>query len=164
MARTAYIIVKNVFLHNNVNIIRMKNIFSALLLTILFVSVGDLYGQGKAERNHIEPLELATLLESPDAGNTLILNTGPVNDIKGATNIGAVSEAKNLKKLRKLLRKQPKDKEIIIYCGCCPLASCPNIQPAYDMLEEMSFTNYKVLRLDEDLKVDWIDKGYPMAN
>jgi len=141
------------------------NFLKTSIAAILIMFLTPAYGQERqeADRQYIEPLELATLLESPDAGNMLILNTGPVNDIRGAVNIGAVSEAKNLKKLKKLLRKLPKDKEIVIYCGCCPLAGCPNIQPAYDLLTEMNFTNYKVLNLREDLKTDWIDKGYPMA-
>lgn len=133
-----------------------------ILMLCIFCTPTD--AQTTSAHSHIEPLELATRLESPEASNLLILNTGPVNNIKGATPIGPVSEAKNLKKLRKVLRKQQKDREIIIYCGCCPLAACPNIQPAYDMLTEMKFTNFKVLRLEEDLKVDWIDKGYPMAD
>lgn len=141
----------------------MKTLKIVIAALVLFLTHTQAQEKQSTGRQYIEPLELATLLESPDAGNILILNTGPVDDIKGAVNIGAVSEAKNLKKLKKLLRKQPKDKEIVIYCGCCPLAGCPNIQPAYDLLASMSFTNYKVLRLNEDLKVDWIEKGYPMA-
>ena len=136
---------------------------ATIILAAFFLTPA--YGQDNQVpgMQYIEPLELATLLESPGTDNLLILNTGPVDDIKGAMNIGAVSEPKRLKKLKKLLQKVPKDKEIIIYCGCCPLAGCPNIQPAYDLLSTMNFTNYKVLRLQEDLKVDWIDKGYPMA-
>lgn len=135
----------------------------AAVLMVFVLSPAYTQDSLKTGKQYIEPLELATLLESPEAANMLILNTGPVDDIKGAVNIGAVSEPKGLKKMKKLLRKMPKDKEIIIYCGCCPLAGCPNIQPAYDLLSEMNFTNYKVLRLQEDLKADWIDKGYPMA-
>ncbi len=57
---------------------------------------------------------------------------------------------------------QPRNKEIVIYCGCCPLSGCPNIEPAYRKLEEMKFSNFKILDLPQDLQEDWIDKGYPM--
>ncbi|HCS20823.1 MAG TPA: hypothetical protein DIW47_09730 [Bacteroidetes bacterium] len=55
-----------------------------------------------------------------------------------------------------------RDAEIIIYCGCCPFSDCPNIRPAFEVLNELKFTNPKLLNLPKNLKADWIDKGYPM--
>lgn len=114
-------------------------------------------------RKTIMPDSLAALMTSGADSNILILNTGPVDDILHAVSIGAVSETKNLKKLKKYLNKVDRDKEIVIYCGCCPFAGCPNINPAYNLLAKMGFTHFRVLRLDDDLKMDWIDKGYPLA-
>ena len=81
----------------------MNTLKIAVTALVLFISQARAQEKQSTNRQYIEPLELATLLESPDAGNMLILNTGPVDDIKGAVNIGAVSEAKNLKKLKKTL-------------------------------------------------------------
>ena len=43
-----------------------------------------------------------------------------------------------------------------------PYKNCPNVRPAFTLLNEMKFTNHKLLDLPANLKVDWIDKGYPM--
>jgi len=114
------------------------------------------------EKQLMLPELLAGRIAKGDTSNLLILNTGPVEDIKGAVNIGAVEDAKNLTRLKDYLQQVPKDKEIVLYCGCCPLSVCPNLHPAYDMLTGMRFSNYKVLRLTHDLQEDWIDKGYPV--
>ncbi|MFT3945378.1 MAG: hypothetical protein QM763_00275 [Agriterribacter sp.] len=66
--------------------------------------------------------------------------------------------------MKKLLAKEKKYKEIIVYCGCCPYKNCPNIRPAYAILNTLGFTNFKLLDLPQNLKVDWIDRGYPMSN
>ena len=34
-----------------------------------------------------------------------------------------------LQLLKKVLRRRPKNKLIVIYCGCCPWNHCPNIGP-----------------------------------
>lgn len=110
----------------------------------------------------IQPEELIAIWESSEPVKMVIFNTGPVNDIKDAIHIGPVEEKKNLKKLKKQLRKLPKDTFIIYYCGCCPFATCPNLLPAYELMKSMGFTNYKALDLPKSLKLNWIDQGYPM--
>jgi hypothetical protein len=37
------------------------------------------------------------------------------------------------------------------------------VRPAIDALKEMKFTNYYLLDLPNNIKKDWIDKGYPVA-
>ncbi|PSK94483.1 rhodanese-like domain-containing protein [Taibaiella chishuiensis] len=118
-------------------------------------------GKWKAEQL-ISPEILAARIQSGEAANMLILNTGPVEDIPGAVHIGEVEKSANVKKLARFLDDQPRDKEIVIYCGCCPLSGCPNIEPAYKKLAQMKFTNFKILNMPQDLQEDWIDKGYPM--
>ena len=137
-----------------------------LLLSVLIVAAlasfrKDELGTWK-ERQLIQPSALANRIQKGDTANLLMLNTGPVEDIKGAVNIGAVEDAKHLAKLKDYLQHVPKDKEVIIYCGCCPLSACPNLRPAYNVLKEMQFSNYKILRLTHNLQEDWIDKGYPV--
>ena len=59
------------------------------------------------------------------------------------------------------LKKLPKNKRVVIYCGCCPFEHCPNVRPAIQLLKQMKFTNYRLLDLPKNIKIDWIDKGYP---
>lgn len=144
----------------------LRNLVLLLLLLPLSIAFTAFkkQGTGKWTRDQlISPEGLAQKMKSGDAGGILILNTGPVENIAGAVNIGAVEEEANIQKLEQFLAAQPRDKEIVIYCGCCPLAGCPNIEPAFNKLQQMQFTHFKILNLPQDLQEDWIDKGYPMA-
>lgn len=48
-----------------------------------------------------------------------------------------------------------------MYCGCYPFERCPNIRHAINALKEMKFTNYQLLNLPHNIKINWKDKGYP---
>jgi len=112
----------------------------------------------------MEPEKLAAILNDSTAPQPLIINMGPVNSIKGAIKTGPAKEKESLKNLKNLLSKEDKKRAIVIYCGCCPFKDCPNIRPAFSLLTEMKFTNHKLLNLPRNLKVDWINHGYPMSN
>lgn len=88
---------------------------------------------------------------------------GPSGLIKGATEIGPAQEEESLKKLRAALANVPKDQMVVVYCGCCPFEPCPNIRPAFRTLKEAGFANARLLNMPHNLKADWIDQGYPMA-
>jgi hypothetical protein len=109
------------------------------------------------------PADLATIINSSTATKPLIISVGPAGLIKGAADIGPAREKENLNKLKKLLSEEKKDREIVIYCGCCPFQNCPNIRPAFSLLNSMKFTKHKLLNLSHNLKADWINYGYPMA-
>ncbi|WP_295800735.1 rhodanese-like domain-containing protein [Mucilaginibacter sp.] len=111
----------------------------------------------------LEPSVLAAQIKTGGTNLPLILNIGAVEDIKGATHIGAVNDAKNLEKLKSTVATLPKSTAIIIYCGCCPFAKCPNIRPAFSELIKAGFTNVKLLNLSTNLKTNWVAKGYPLA-
>lgn len=111
----------------------------------------------------MEPSVLASIIRKPKTNQPLILNIGAVDDIKDAIHVGAVSKPENLKKLNSTVQDLPKNTAIVIYCACCPFAKCPNIRPAFIELEKAGFTNVKVLNLPTNLKVNWSDKGYPLA-
>jgi rhodanese-related sulfurtransferase len=111
----------------------------------------------------IEPSVLAAVIKNTPSSLPLVLNIGAVEDIKGATHIGAVSNADNLKALVKFVSDLPKNKAIVIYCGCCPFTKCPNIKPAFNELKKLGFTNVKLLNLPVNLKTNWIAEGYPLA-
>jgi hypothetical protein len=109
-----------------------------------------------------DPAVLAATIADSKAPRPVIFNVGPVQQIKGAIAIGPTSAPANLEKLKQQLAKLPKDKEVIIYCGCCPFNRCPNVRPAFELLQQMKFKNAKLLNLPSNLKDDWISKGYPL--
>jgi hypothetical protein len=161
-----------------ITILSMKKNCVVMLLCFFIIALTNITTKAQTSPEHlpvlgintpwtdgqlIEPSALVTILKDPGSSSPLILNIGAVEDIKGATHIGAVSNAKNLEKLKNSVAGVPKNRTMIIYCGCCPFAKCPNIRPAFIALKKMGFTNVKVLDLSTNLKTDWIAKGYPLA-
>lgn len=110
----------------------------------------------------IEPADLAAIINHPTAQQPLVICVGPSGLIKGSVDAGPAHEAANLEKLRTLLGKENRDREVVIYCGCCPFNHCPNIRPAFALLNEMHFTHARLLDLSHNIRVDWIDHGYPV--
>ena len=82
--------------------------------------------------------------------------------IPGALFHGPGSTTDGLKDLRHWAESTPRDRAIVLYCGCCPISRCPNIRPALGQLREMGFKKVKVLWLPKDFHTDWIEKGYPI--
>jgi thiosulfate/3-mercaptopyruvate sulfurtransferase len=81
--------------------------------------------------------------------------------IAGTIYAGPASQPEGIAELKKAVAGEPRDRDIVLYCGCCPMEKCPNIRPAFAMLHEMGFTRVRVLGVPANLKTDWIDKGYP---
>ena len=81
--------------------------------------------------------------------------------ITGSVYAGPGSRAEGIEDLKKAVAGQPRTREIILYCGCCPWDKCPNIRPAFAALHELGYTHVKAMMLPSNLKADWIDKGYP---
>ena len=111
----------------------------------------------------IQPSELAARLDAKPA----IFQVGPnvlyrSKHIVGATFAGPGSKAEGIALLKAAVEKLPRDREIVIYCGCCPWDRCPNIQPAFDSLKQMGFTRVKALYVADNFKANWVDKGYPV--
>ena len=138
----------------------------ALFLLAIVLGVGVVSGQTSSnpwtDAQLQNPEALANILRNPKVQQPLIFNIGPMENIKGAVNIGPTKNKTNLDKLRQALLNVPKDRSIIIYCGCCPIRVCPNIRPAFELLNEMKFTKAKLLNLEHNLKTNWIDEGFPM--
>ncbi|HLF33043.1 MAG TPA: hypothetical protein VI583_02325 [Cyclobacteriaceae bacterium] len=110
----------------------------------------------------MDPAELARIINDPHSQKPVIFSIGPIELIKSSVDIGQVKEKKNLEKFRQQLYNLSRDKNIVIYCGCCPFADCPNIRPAFMLLNEMKFTNHKLLFLPHNLKIDWMNNGFPI--
>jgi hypothetical protein len=115
------------------------------------------------QKDLIEPSALAAIISNPKANQPKIFNIGVVDNIRGAINMGGVSEKENLQKLNNALSKLPKSTFLVVYCGCCPFERCPNIRPAVNLIKTMGFTNGRLLNLPTNLKQNWVDKGFPLA-
>lgn len=139
--------------------------FSATLITKAQSVLSNKKSLGRdpwTQSQLIQPSELAALIANQGAKKPLIFNIGVVDDIPGTKNMGGVSEKENLEKFKKALTRLPKSTFLVVYCGCCPFDKCPNIRPAYSLLNSMGFSNGRLLNLPVNLKQNWIDKGYPL--
>ncbi|TBR20215.1 MAG: rhodanese-like domain-containing protein [Chitinophagaceae bacterium] len=136
-----------------------------IIVTPIFILQSFTQKQEKqpwSEKQLMHPSELAKIITSENKTLIYIFNIGPAGRIKNSINIGAGKDKNNIKKLKNEVSALPKDANIVIYCGCCPFKDCPNIRPAFTLLNEQKFKNPKLLNLTKNLKADWIDKGFPM--
>ena len=78
-----------------------------------------------------------------------------------AVDAGPGAKPEGLEALKKAAAALPKNADIVIYCGCCPMVKCPNIRPAYRTLREMGFTHIRVLDIPTNMHTDWYSKNYP---
>jgi len=108
----------------------------------------------------LQPSDLATTLKD-NKEIPVIFSIGPGAVIPHSRDMGMIKEEENMQKFEHELETLPKDTSVIIYCGCCPYEHCPNVRPAIQLLKDMKFTNYKLLDLPHNIKIDWINKGYP---
>jgi thiosulfate/3-mercaptopyruvate sulfurtransferase len=129
----------------------------------LFLLAACLFGADKelGDKDLIQPDQAAKELKS-----ALVIHVGfPVlyrsAHITGTSFAGPGSKAEGIADLKKAVAGQPHDRDIILYCGCCPFDKCPNIRPALAALHEMGFTHVKAMMVETNLKTDWIDKGFP---
>jgi rhodanese-related sulfurtransferase len=111
----------------------------------------------------IQPRELAAHLDA----KPLVIQVGPnvlyrSHRIPGAVYAGPGSKAEGLALLKEAVAKVAHDREIVLYCGCCPWDRCPNVQPAVELLKQLGFTKVKALYLADNFKTNWIDAGYPV--
>jgi rhodanese-related sulfurtransferase len=83
--------------------------------------------------------------------------------IPGSEYAGAAGTEAGLQQLRKRVDSLPRNKFIVLYCGCCPWNHCPNVKPADDALHAMGFTNVKVLYIADNFGTNWVAKGYPTS-
>jgi thiosulfate/3-mercaptopyruvate sulfurtransferase len=123
---------------------------------------------GWTESQLIEPAALVAKLRAPLHDRPVILQVGfrvlyDGAHIPGAIYAGPASTREGLEVLRKTAAPIPRDRQVVIYCGCCPMDRCPNVRPGYQALEKMGFHNLRVLDLPQDFQQDWVAKGYPVV-
>ena len=148
----------------------MKTEFKAILVfSVLLLSVTMFAFQASLiPASHlIQPEELVQILKSK-AAQPLMLQVGShvlyqQAHIPGSEYVGAGSTDAGLAQLRDRVTKLPRNKAIVLYCGCCPWGHCPNVKPADDALRALGFTNVKVLYIANNFGTDWVNRGYPVA-
>lgn len=133
----------------------MKKLASAIFCAVLALLAADFAT--------IQPAEVVARLNAKPA----IFQVGPnvlyrSHHIVGSVYAGPGAKPEGLALLRAAVEKLPKDREIIVYCGCCPWDKCPNVKPAMDLLKSMGYRNAKAMYVAENFKTNWIDKGYPV--
>jgi hypothetical protein len=117
----------------------------------------------------MQPEELNKLLEKPQTLKPLVLQVGSrvmfdEAHIAGAEYAGSGSHDEGLQALRSRVGSLSRQTFIVIYCGCCPWNHCPNVGPAYKLLNDMGFVHLKVLYLADNFGANWVDKGYPVEH
>jgi hypothetical protein len=115
----------------------------------------------------LQPEELNRLLHVKGASKPLMLQMGArmlyaQAHIAGSEYVGQGSLPEGLNQLRTRVALLNRKTFIVLYCGCCPWSRCPNVGPAFKLLQGMGFTNVRVLYLANNLGSDWVDKGYPV--
>jgi thiosulfate/3-mercaptopyruvate sulfurtransferase len=143
---------------------------------LVFLIAVLLTGGAAADLALIQPNELAAQLAAQTThsqitpyGPLLIIQVGPnvlyrSKHIPRAMYAGPASRPEGLELLKKAVEKLPREREIIVYCGCCPWGNCPNVKPAMSLLKEMGFTNAKAMYVETSFAKDWIDKGHPVES
>lgn len=82
--------------------------------------------------------------------------------IAGAKFAGPGRDVAGIDALKEAVKALPKDADIVIYCGCCPMDRCPNIRPAFKALKELGYSKVHVLAMPTNFATDWSQKGYPV--
>jgi len=116
----------------------------------------------------IQPNELAGLVTGPTAHRPTLIHVGfdtlyKGGHIPGSIYAGPASESDGLALLKKTLKPMSREKQIVIYCGCCPWTDCPNVRAALPVVRSMGFKHVRSLYIPRSLQQDWIDKGLPTA-
>ena len=119
-----------------------------------------------AETGTVEPKDLAARLQAQGT-KPVLLHVGFAVMYRGkhipqSIYAGPARNAEGLEALKKAVANLPKDREIVVYCGCCPYEMCPNVKPALETLRQMGFTKVKALMIPTNFATDWVDHGYPV--
>jgi thiosulfate/3-mercaptopyruvate sulfurtransferase len=140
----------------------MRRLFWISILAVVCLAQESTDPWTKAEL--MEPAALAAEIQS--AKPPVVLCTAFAvlyrsKHIPHALEAGPGSKPEGIALLKKAVADLPKDADIVLYCGCCPMVKCPNIRPAYRTLREMGFEHIRVLNIPTNMHEDWFGKGYP---
>jgi rhodanese-related sulfurtransferase len=153
----------NIFLNHG------RRVFSAGIVAALFVAAALAFQADLIPSSRlIQPAELVKILQSSQGDKPVVIQVGShvlytQAHIPGSEYIGPASSESGLQQLRKRVESLPRNRSIVLYCGCCPWSHCPNVKPADDALQALGFTRVKILYITNNFGADWVDKGYPTA-
>src|SRR4051794_22932499 len=107
----------------------------------------------------IEPKDVAAQLAAK-SGQPVLFHVGPNSlyrgkHIPGSIYAGPGSTPQGIEMLKQAVAKLPKDRAIVLYCGCCPWNNCPNVKPAVEALQAMGFTKVKAMHIENNFPMDW---------
>jgi thiosulfate/3-mercaptopyruvate sulfurtransferase len=139
----------------------LRLVLKQVLLAGMLLGTAVYGSEPWADADQVQAAQVAKDLKNP-----LIIHVGfPVlyraTHITGSIYAGPGSKDEGLTDLKRAVAGQPRSREIILYCGCCPWDKCPNIRPAFAELHKLGYPNVKVMVVPANFKTDWIDKGYP---
>ena len=120
-----------------------------------------------SDEQTVQPAQFAKELQQENGPHPLVIYVGVRALYNGAHIPGAVyygpgSSEQGIIELKKFAATLPKNSDVVLYCGCCPLEKCPNLRPAFAALKDMGFVRLRVLLLPTSFNVDWVEKGYPV--
>jgi len=113
----------------------------------------------------VQPTDLVKELENPNSAPTVVFvgfkRLYTAGHVKGAQYHGTAGGAEGLKELTTWAVTLPRTTNLVIYCGCCPMERCPNIDHAFKALQDLGFKNLRVLLLPTNFETDWANQGLP---
>jgi len=115
----------------------------------------------------VQPAQLVIELQQEKDRRVLVIYVGVKTlynggHIPGAVYYGPGSAEQGISDLKKYAATLPKNSDVVLYCGCCPLEKCPNLRPAFAALKDLGFARLRVLILPTSFNTDWAEKGYPV--
>jgi thiosulfate/3-mercaptopyruvate sulfurtransferase len=115
----------------------------------------------------VQPAQMVAELRQKKDPHSLVIYVGvrtlfDGGHIPGAVYYGPGSTEQGIADLKKYAATLPKNSDVVLYCGCCPLEKCPNLRPAFRALKDFGFARLRVLILPTSFNVDWAEKGYPV--
>ncbi len=115
----------------------------------------------------IRPADLAAQLQDAAAPKPMLLHVGfrrlfDQGGIPGSKYAGPGQTDEGVTLLEQTMASEPRDRDVVLYCGCCPWKDCPNMAPAFRKLADMGFTHVRALHVEKNFTADWVEKGYPV--
>jgi len=147
---------------------------AAALVSLSTACAGETRATGSAlmgepwGTNTVTPAALVTeLARASEADKPVVVCTGPAmlyrsGHVPGAVYHGPASSSEGLADLTRWAKTLARETNVVIYCGCCPVADCPNIRPAYKALKDVGVARVRLLLLRTNFGTDWAEAGYPV--
>lgn len=132
-----------------------------------FSAVCSAAPEGWSDSDLIQPKQLADRLANKNSPRAFILHVGfnvlyKSKHIPGSLYAGPGNKPEGLELLKSTVASIGKDREIILYCGCCPWDQCPNMKPAVALLRQLGYKNVKAVLIEKNFAANWVQMGYPV--